>query len=176
MDKDQRPEATSVEGAIRQRLRKKYGQLTRRSFLSAVTRKVFSLAGVGVAAQLLPYAAQEARAQSSMGALCGLHGFFCNASSPCSGGTPGAAWVQCCQIDVQAPPCPTVFTCCTYRDYCGTRPQGWPNGCAGTYVGGTNWCGTAPGDYLCTTINCALSYQNFQACQNNCYFYFSLPC
>lgn len=153
-------EPTSIDVAIGKTLQKTYGQLTRRSFLSGATRKLISLTGIGVAAQMFPYFANEAHATET----CGLHGWICNEFTPCYGGSIGANWIQCCQMNAPRP----VFSCCTYTDYCGTRPPNWGDDCYGNEPSGPAWCGGAGGSYICTLFNCSGQWSTLSACQSGC--------
>lgn len=159
------PEQARVDVVLGNWLQRQYGQITRRSFLTGLTRKAISLGGISLAAHVFPFLVPEARAQAGTGALCGLHGYHCG-SGTCHGGTAAFAWTACCQIPVSAPPCPTIFACCSYLDFCGTRPQGWPDGCAGPRAG-SSWC-AATGDYICTTSSCGATYQSSGECESYC--------
>jgi hypothetical protein len=160
-----------IDVAMGKALRKTYGNVTRRSFLSGTTRKLLSLAGVGIAAQVFPFFAKDAKAQFGTGATCGLHGPICVSGTPCSGGVPRLSWKACCQIPISAPPCPTVYICCNYVDYCllapASPPANWPIGCAGPPPSGVSWCGGV-GTYVCTSFSCGASYQSWGDCANYC--------
>jgi hypothetical protein len=158
-------EPGAVDIALGKLLQRNYGQITRRSFLSGLTRRAISVAGIGLASQVLPFMVPEAEAQVPGGpTACGLHGYICSGS--CFGGSSKLSWSACCQIPVSAPPCPQVWACCNYTDYCGTRPVGWPFGCQGP-IGGTSWCGGG-GDYICTTMSSGATYSSQPDCQNHC--------
>jgi len=161
-DPDPRPSGgTSADQALSNVLARSYGNLTRRSFLSILTRRLIALAGVPLAAQVFPYFAGEARADI----YCGLHGYLCGTGN-CSGGSAGASWVQCCE----AAACPPgTYMCCSYTDYCGTRPQNWGAGCGGNYQQGSQaWCGQASGVYICTSVTCSGGHPSLFSCQQNC--------
>lgn len=158
---------TAFDAAFSKALRKNYSQVTRRSFLSGLTRNIFSVAGIGVASQVLPFFAPEAKAQDwTQGAYCGLHGKICVANTQCYGGVVGYAWSACCKIPISTPPCPTVYVCCNYTDHCGDPLPNF-NGCIGPEPSGQSWCG-AFGFYRCTTFTCGASYNSMYACQQNC--------
>jgi hypothetical protein len=156
-------EATGVDAALERALSRRSANLSRRSFLSGMMRKLITLAGVPIAAQVFPYFARTAQANT----LCGLHGYWCGFGTCTQAGTqPANAWVQCCDVSS----CPVSYRCCTYRDYCGQRPAGWGNGtCLGQPPSGSEWCGGTDGDYVCTTVNCsATSYSTLASCTLNC--------
>src|SRR5690606_35215237 len=73
MEKQENRDEAALDSVMRQMLVDNYGQLTRRSFLSRMTRKLFALTGVSLAAQVFPYFAPEAQAASPT--WCGLHGW-----------------------------------------------------------------------------------------------------
>lgn len=64
MEKQENRDEAALDSVMRQMLVDNYGQLTRRSFLSRMTRKLFALTGVSLAAQVFPYFAPEAQAAS----------------------------------------------------------------------------------------------------------------
>jgi hypothetical protein len=180
-DSPEKSSQAAIDQALGKVLRKRYGQLTRRSFLSGATRKLLSLAGVGIAAQVLPFFAKEANAQQSfVGPTCGLHGPICSSVTLCNnaGAVPRLTWNACCQIPTSVPPCPMVYICCTYTDWCVlgplTVPPLWPNGCAGPPPSGVSWCGGI-GTYICTTFSCGASYNTWQDCSVNCQPYCICP-
>lgn len=158
---------SSIDLALAKALRGRYGQLTRRSFLSGVTRRMMALSGVTLAAQVFPYFVPEAHA-TGVGVMCGNHGYYCGTGNCTIGGdaAPKNWWKACCSIQVTAPPCPTVYMCITYTDYCGTQPTGWPDHCGGVRSG-TDWC-SGMGDYICTTTTPGPSYSTPDDCTNNC--------
>ncbi len=154
---------TRVEAALERALARRYANLSRRSFLSVMMRRIITLAGVPIAAQVFPYFARTANANT----LCGMHGYWCDHGACTSAGTtPANSWVQCCDVA----PCPVTYRCCTYKDYCGTRPPGWGNAtCLGRPPSGSEWCGAAPGEYVCTTVNCSPTvYSDLTSCKLGC--------
>lgn len=156
--------ASPLDAVLERVLARRYANLSRRSFLSVMTRKIITLAGVPVAAQVFPYFAPTARAST----VCGLHGYLCDQGACISAGTtPANFWVQCCDVSV----CPVTYRCCIYRDYCGTRPPNWGNStCLGSPPSGSEWCGAAPGEYVCTTVNCppTPTYSDLASCALGC--------
>jgi hypothetical protein len=163
------PDAQGVDALLGRVLRDSYAPLSRRSFLSALTRKIFALAGVSLVSEVMPFLATEARAADAP-TWCGLHGWICESGTTCYGGTPRATWVQCCEIPTGTPPCPMVYTCCRYTDYCApTRPSNWGTDChIGKQPCGLPWCGESGGMYLCTTVQCSGNYSTFPQCANGC--------
>jgi hypothetical protein len=162
---DQDDQQSALETTFARILSGRYGTLSRRSFLSAATRRIIALAGVPIVAQVFPYFAGTAKANT----LCGLHGYWCGygTCNTSAGAAIADAWVQCCDVA----PCPVTYRCCTYRDYCGTRPANWGNAtCLGPGLGsGSTWCGATPGDYVCTTVNCSPTvFSTLSACATNC--------
>lgn len=164
--------SSSVDHAIANTLDEAYGNLTRRSFLSMVTRKLIGLTGVVVASEVLPFLAAPLKAagQYEVEQDCGLHGYHC-ASGNCDGGTPGRKWVQCCPAN-HTDSCPTKWSCCTYLDYCGPVELEY-SGCQGVEPGGTSWCGPAPNTfYRCTWAECPTDvgslYNSEQQCKTAC--------
>jgi hypothetical protein len=159
-------DSSRLDDALSKQLARTYGNLTRRSFFSMATRKVLKLAGIAVASEVLPYLATDARADVE----CGLHGYVCNPQTTCNGGTQGISWVQCCFNHACLPGSPGFdhWQCCAYTDYCGTRPANWGNGCSGPTPSGTAWCGEAPGQYICTTLQCMYSLSSQAACEQQC--------
>jgi hypothetical protein len=156
-----------LDGAVAKMLTTNYGQLTRRGFLSHVTRQLLNLAGVSVAAQVFPYFISDAEAVP--GNQCGLHGRTCRAGTLCATGLPNtaaqAAWVQCCKVEK----CNTDYRCCTYTDWCGLRPAGWPDGCdphINNATGTSSWC--TMGEYVCTQTSCSATYGSLKTCTDNC--------
>lgn len=155
-------EESPVDRVVAKALGNTYGQLSRRAFLSKVTRKILSISGFVIGAEIIPFLASEAHAD--VWNRCGLHGWICGTGT-CSGGTIGAKWIQCCP----PPLCPNLFQCCTYTDYCGTRPPGWGTGCDGATPSGTLWCGQAPGLYICTEVSCSVTkHEGMTDCLDNC--------
>lgn len=153
----QSPGATPLDEAIGTMLAGAYGNLSRRSFLSVITRKVMTLAGVALAARALPYLIPEAHANIT----CGLHGRICGTNHPnCHGGTKQLCWKQCCETAADTTQC-SFWQCCVYSDYCGTRPKGCE-----PFGSGTPWC--SDGDYLCTTLDCSLVFESINTCATNC--------
>lgn len=152
-----------VDIVVGRALQTRYANLSRRAFLSSLTRKVFGLAGIGLAPQVFPYFVPNARAA---GMTCGLHGYDCDSATPCSGGSVGASWVQCCA----RPTCPATYKCCTYTDFCGTRASNWGTGCHGNYIqGAPAWCGNAPGQFICTSTVCGTHiYGALSSCERDC--------
>jgi hypothetical protein len=150
---------SSLDTAVSQKLAKKYGDLSRRSFFSLATRQLIGVAGVTVASEFLPFMTNTAYAQTT----CALHGYVCDTTTSCRGGTAGSHWMQCCEIGCN------IWQCCTYTDYCGTRLGTWPAGCTGTIPSGTSWCGSAPGAYICTTVGCTgTTYSTYASCDQAC--------
>jgi hypothetical protein len=164
------PSIAPIDTAVGRALQTQYANLSRRSFLSSLTRQVFGLVGVSLAAEVLPYLAAPAQAEGWGDGWtdCGLHGYVCDGTTTCSGsgGSLGASWVQCCE----KPLCPAFWKCCTYTDYCGTRPQNWGTGCYGNYIAGAPaWCGGASGSYLCTIYSCTpTEWLSLANCQAHC--------
>jgi hypothetical protein len=151
--------SSPLDDAISKSLGDMYGNLSRRSFLSAVTRKLIGLTNVVVAAQVMPFLAPLAKAapQYAVDERCGLHGYVCGPGN-CQGGVVGHKWVQCCVADRDS--CPSLYSCCQYTDYCGPEPLEY-SGCDGVPPSGTSWCGPPPNrSYRCTRIVC--SYQPSQ--------------
>ena len=144
-----------VDEAITGKLSKKYRDLSRRAFLSFLTRKAIAVAGVAVAAQALPFLVPVARAQVS---TCGLDGRTC--ASPCTGGIAQDAWVACCQVGSGAS---CYFTCCFYTDLCQAS---LPSGC-GSFGSGFPWC-NGSSLYVCTVIECSGQYASQSLCQSDC--------
>ncbi len=146
-----------ADNTLSRALARRYGTLSRRSFLSVVSRKLVTLAGVPIAAQVFPYFASSAYAANED---CGLHGRICTPT--CTGGTNQLQWVQCCITQE----CPTKYKCCHYIDKCGTRWPTYPSGCSGD-ASGTAWCSS--GEYICTILSCDVStYGNLTTCQGFC--------
>jgi hypothetical protein len=154
---------SGVDSAISRALAKPYRQMTRRSFLSGVTRKLFAAAGVGLAAEVFPFFVQDA--QASGPEYCGLHGVPCAEVGACNGGELGTSWVQCCPMPVSAPPCPTIYRCCTYVDRCSTTTQP-PQSCHGS---GTSWCRSPTDFYWCTEVLCTGEHNTLELCRSNCF-------
>jgi hypothetical protein len=168
---EQDPSTSFLDNAISRTLGETYGNLSRRSFLSGLTRRLIGLTSVAVAAEVLPFLAAPVRAANpyEVETLCGLHGYKC-ATGNCTGGVMGRRWVQCCEAVRDS--CPTKWSCCRYTDYCGpTELQ--HSGCTGVTPGGTSWCGPAPNTfYRCTDVQCAITsaslYATEQACKTGC--------
>jgi hypothetical protein len=157
MSSEENADRTGTDSALSKALAKRYGKLTRRSFLSVVTRKLVTFAGVPLAAQVFPYFVSTAHAANEN---CGLHGYICTAG--CTGGANQLMWVQCCITQE----CPTKYQCCKYIDKCGVRPAGWPGGCIGD-ADGDAWC--TSGEYICTVTQCDFTkYANLSSCQSGC--------
>lgn len=149
-----------VDKALSATLKQRYGRLSRRSFFSLATRALIKVAGISVAAEVLPFLTSIAHADSN----CGLHGWICGTGT-CSGGTTGGSagrWAQCCDIGCG------VWSCISYYDHCGTRPANWGQGCAGVTPSGPPWCGTAGGQYICTEVSSSGNYSSLSACQTGC--------
>lgn len=146
---------SSLDRTLAITLGEAYGNLSRRSFLSVLTRKLIGLTGVAVAAEVLPFMAAPVRAapQYEIEDMCGLHGYRCDTGN-CSGGVAGRRWVQCCEA-IHTSSCPTKWACCSYLDYCGPSEL-QHSGCEGATPSGTSWCGPAPNIfYRCTLIECS---------------------
>jgi hypothetical protein len=148
---------SSLDETVSNALAHTYGNLSRRSFLSFMTRKLIGLAGVVVASEVLPYLASDAFADAG----CGLHGFPC--SGGCGGGGVGTSWVQCCPVGTGSM---CSYTCCRHTDYCGTQPEGWPEGCTG-HAEGIAWCGGS-GAYICTVSACSGTFGSVGMCSGAC--------
>lgn len=162
------PASNAVDKVVSHALDNSFTNISRRSFLSLLTRKLIGLTGVAVAAEVFPYFVP--RAEALVPTDCGLHGWICTSGTPCNGGVVGNKWVQCCQVPV---PCDWKYKCVSYVDYCGTRPGNWPNGCVGNFIDDAiSWCGGAGGpnaEYICTKkIVHAPIYGTFAQCQSNC--------
>jgi hypothetical protein len=161
-----------VDQLVNKMLTTRFKHVSRRSFLSKLTRLAFGAAGVTVAAraalELRPAAAQvpppppNAPWASGGWQGCGLNGFLCGTGSctPPANLVGGGSWSKCC-FD---PSCGFWFSC-TYNDMCGTVARTW-NGsdCSGQGIlyGATNWCtgttlpdGTLSQKYWCTVVACS---------------------
>lgn len=164
---------SSLDRAISNNLGETYGNLSRRSFLSVLTRKLIGLTNVVVASEVLPFLAAPVGAapQYEVEENCGLHGYICHTGN-CSGGVIGRKWVQCCEA-VHTDSCPSKWACCTYTDFCGPTELQY-SGCTGVPPAGTSWCGPPPNTfYRCTSITCygspvASLYNTEQACKTAC--------
>jgi hypothetical protein len=150
------PNQSAIDARLSRRLAKTYGTLSRRSFLSLLTRRVIGAAGVVLAAEVMPFWPNDAMAQS---VNCGLHGTVCNAT--CSKTGDMLAWTQCCELGCGA------WYCCSYFDVCGTLPAGCNSG------SGTAWCLNGQ-IYRCTIVECDTNHAYSSApecaghCLNNC--------
>lgn len=171
--------------------------VSRRMFLSKLTRNVFAVAGVAIAAKAGLFEIGRLQAGSASQNLsappanvmagpnpnpvpwewCGLHGYVC--SNTCNGGgvvtytSAGYGWVQCCQN-----PADSKWHCCKYQDECSlTDPQN-PNppdlrkGCQGIYPCGPMWCAMPPSGsnyyYVCTNVSCGqVGYSSDSNCVCN---------
>src|SRR5262249_15751771 len=101
MSEDTQEQAGSaVDRVVGQGLSRTYRNLSRRSFLALATRGAIRVAGVALAARILPYTVSTAVADSD----CGLHGRHC--VPPCMGGSPQLAWKACCGTGAGEGECP----------------------------------------------------------------------
>ncbi len=150
----QQPAGSAVDRVVGQALARRYRNLSRRSFLSIVTRGAIRVAGVALAARILPYTVSTAVADSD----CGLHGRHC--VPPCVGGSEQLAWKMCCGVGADAGECP-YYQCCSYIDQCGAYPPG-----CGLLGSGTAWCYS--GNYICTVTSCMGFYQDVSQCTAYC--------
>jgi hypothetical protein len=164
---------SSLDKAIAHTLGAAYGNLSRRSFLSVLTRRLIGLTSVVVAAEVLPFLATPVKAapQYVVDDRCGLHGYICGTGN-CRSGVVGHKWVQCCEAAHYTGACPSKWSCCQYTDYCGTEPLAHA-GCTGFPPSGTSWCGSAPNTfYRCTKITCIENYNSMHdthdACKTAC--------
>ena len=163
MTVDAEPEASPLDVALGHTLAQSYGNLSRRSFLAALTRQVMSLTGMVLASQIFP---MPARGDEN----CGLHGHPCgtgNCLTTATGAVSRFMWVQCC---VPENGCSGTYQRCTYRDYCrnsDTYGEFDPQGCAPPGPSGTTWCypGGGPWSYVCTTTACGDTYPTLQQCR-----------
>jgi hypothetical protein len=159
---DGQPGEQIVDRIISRYLARRYPALSRRSFLSMLTRQAIRVAGITVAAEVLPFLPSDAQAQS---VGCGLHGYQCDWQTTCNSGDYGAVWVRCCEI----PSCVTYWFCVAYRDRCGTQPPDWGTNCHGNYVKGSDaWCGAVEGDYICTDVTVQGMHTSQTSCNNSC--------
>ena len=154
-------ESTVLDGALRDRLAQSYGNLSRRSFLAGLTRRVIALAGVMVAAEMLP---MPARGQEE----CGRHGWKCgtgNCSASLNGAVQRDKWVQCCNSETDC----GKYLRCSFVDICRNSVQyGFfeDSGCEGPN-GGMPWCGGMPYQFICTQSSCQPNvYDNIFTCIN----------
>ena len=154
-----------LDAIVSRNLASRYGNLSRRSFLSGLTRKLIGLAGVSLAAEIFPYLASPAFADAPGGAgpNCGLHGNPCQGG--CMGGSAAASWQQCCKVNC-------CYQCCTYTDFCNPPntlpPPGWPHNCTGT-ASGTLWCRPPTLTlYICTMTACSGAYTTLSSCTSGC--------
>lgn len=126
--------------------------ISRRAFLSRLSKGVLALAGVSIAATIGLYEVPSAEAFEPPPAWeqCGLHGYYC--SPTCNGGTSslGYGWVQCCEN-----PSTSQWYCCAYSDQCSATPV-TVSGCKGTQPCGPKWYAN-PGSvyYICTNASCS---------------------
>jgi hypothetical protein len=160
------PEQSTIDTVLSRALHARYANLSRRAFVSMVTRKVVGLTGIALAAEVLPFMAPVAHAQVS-NPDCGLHGPKCNTGNCTnSGAQPVNRWVQCCPKLVK--PCTQKYQCCTYTDWCATTPRPYnPSGCSGPGQSGTRWCSLFITNYWCTTVSCSGAYGD-TSCGNLC--------
>jgi len=161
-----------VDDAVGGGLARSYGRLTRRSFLAVVTRKVFAVAGFSLAAEAFPYFVPRAEAQDAGSPeWCGLHARKCNTGNCSSSlGQPGTEdWVQCCPIPTGGSAnCTTVYRCCRYTDYCSTGYIPPPQNCLGPVPSGREWCGSTPGEIVCTEVSCDGNFTDQNQCRTGC--------
>jgi hypothetical protein len=170
--KNEFPEkSVSVDEAISKTLSGRYGNLTRRGFLSGVSRSLLKLTGVTLAAQVLPFFPGKAQAQA-YGDDCGLHGYTCGTGNcqQSSATVESWHWVQCCGYPVD--PCTTAWQCRRYIDHCSNTFHS-PSGCTGNMDGGTpswcNWYSASHPHYVCTTsIATGPYYDNIESCKSGC--------
>jgi hypothetical protein len=148
-----------VDAAIAKSLSTAYRDLSRRAFLSSLTRKAMAFAGVAVAAQALPFVIRDARAQTQ--STCGLTGRLCG--SPCTGGVGQLWWTACCLGGSGGGGQCSYYTCCTYQDLCAAS---FPAGCGRMGGGALAWC--TSGVYICTTVCCRGFFQDFASCNGSC--------
>jgi len=153
-----KPMGATVDEAITGALAKTYRHLSRRAFLSSLTRKAIGLAGVAIAARALPLIVPEAQAQIQ--STCGLAGRLCGGA--CQGGAAEQSWMQCCPGPAGPGECP-YYTCCSYQDLCAaSRPAG-----CGALGGAVSWC-SGTDLYICTQFVCNGFYENQSSCSVGC--------
>lgn len=157
-------EMSPLDDTLSRGLSSKFGNLSRRAFLSKLTRQIIGMTGVFVAAEFLP-----SIALADPG--CGRHGWACGAiNGNCQTTVPRAtahsSWVQCCEIAG----CPTQWVRCTYTDYCRTI-QGAPFApfnCTGPNTG-ISWCNGDANtvEFICTEMSCqSPGFTDRSACQS----------
>jgi len=155
----------NLDCSLGQSLQKNFKHESRRSFLSKMTRALFGLCGVSVAATIPPLLARTAPkgAAAVPGGWdeCGLHGVLCEGPCTPSFRGPGdetneglnqytippdinekfGAWKLCCNAGDTYP----AWRCCKYNDYCGRLSVFYPETpeveCGGKNPAGTKWCG-----------------------------------
>ncbi len=169
----------AMDALCRRMLSAASGHHSRRAFLSRVSRGLFGLVGVAIAASAPLFTAgcgseptteEEAKRDKWKG--CGLHGYLCAGNcDPNANGNSGAlgnpsspvyAWYACCKDDQGQ------WHCCTYADFCGTQGTNWGQNCPGNAPSGPSWCGGGSGTYICTAVSCAAAGSSQAACQANC--------
>ena len=170
-----------IDELVSERLSAAFGHSSRRSFLHRLSRAVFALAGVHLAATA-PAAVDDtevrppappAGGKPDPWEWCGLHGYLCQGNcNPQGAGNMGKlgdpartdyAWVACCKNPGGK------WRCITYADYCGTRGSSWGTGCPGKTPSGATWCGGASGSYICTDIQIgATDHDTASACTSAC--------
>ena len=143
----------------------RYANLSRRAFVSAMTRKLIGLTGIALAAEVMPFMVPRSHAQVE-DPYCGLHGPLCGTGNCHNTGAQAVnRWVACCPKLV--PPCIQKYQCCTYTDWCATTDRPYtPNGC-GPAQSGTLWCSIFITKYWCTSVSCSGAYVS-DNCGNTC--------
>ena len=159
------PDQSSIDSVVSNALHSRYAHLSRRAFMSVVTRKLIGLAGIGLAAEVLPFAIPDAEAQI-YNPNCGLHGPKCGTGNCTNAGAQAVnRWVACCPKPVG---CTQKYACCTYTDWCSTSARPYtPTGCVGPAQSGTLWCSLYITKYWCTTVSCDGSFST-SSCGNTC--------
>lgn len=159
------PDQSPIDSVLSHALQSKYANLSRRAFLSAVTRRLIGLTGIAVATEVLPFLVPAAQAQQH-DPDCGLHGPKCDTGN-CTkvGAEPMSRWVACCP---KAVGCTQKWQCCTYTDWCATTPRPYtPTNCVGPAQSGTSWCSVPVPHYWCTTSTCAGAFPT-SSCGSTC--------
>jgi len=155
----------NLDCSLGESLQKNFKHESRRSFLSKMTRALFGLCGVSVAATIPPLLARTAPKGAAAAPAgweeCGLHGALC--AGPCTPSLRGpgeesneglnqythppninalfGAWKLCCDAGDTYP----AWRCCKYNDYCGRQSVFYPEHpdleCGGKTLAGNQWCG-----------------------------------
>ncbi|MBI1916758.1 MAG: hypothetical protein HYS12_18790 [Planctomycetes bacterium] len=176
--------ARNLDQTVARFLASRFRHESRRSFLSRATRALFALAGVGLAARVLPFAPGPATASGGASgaadetwAWCGLHGYLCeggcdpkkNPNSKRAADKPGigAWWLACCKNPKGK------WQCIHYADYCGRRGPDWEKNCKGFKPSGQLWCGIGPdrvpGRYICTKVEkVSAESDDIDTCHKGC--------